>query len=172
LREFEYGAWREIFDATTRILSTYRGPEDWERVKRLIAEEVAKLLLRRFHTIRRIALADLSGGECASDSRPSLDIDLLVVVDSPAEAYALKSLEQVLDNAIREAFIHTLPFEEYKKLATFYKRGLHHNLLEVHVNDLYARSKSRDCPPIELYAVEPSSRAPQASSSSLRAAIS
>ncbi len=149
---FEYEVWREVFErareAYSRLLRT---PQDWERVKRALAEAIVEAVARRFHTLRRAALADLSGGECASDSRPSLDVDLLLLVESPAEAYALKQLEPLLDNALKEAFIHTKTPGEYRELARTYKRGLHHNILELHVNDTYARSRLTGCPPLELY---------------------
>ena len=148
---FEYELWREVFEEARRAYSALlHSPGDWERVKRRLAEALVRSLARRFHTIRRAALADLSGGECASDSRPSLDIDLLILVESPAEAYALRQLEPLLDNALREAFIHTKTPEDYRRLALHYRRGLHHNILELHVNDTYARSRLHDCPPIEL----------------------
>lgn len=78
-------------------------------------------------------------------------MDLLVLVDSLAEEYALRRLERVIDNALKEAFVYTTGYHLYKEIAQLYRRGLHHNLIELHVNDEYARMESLFCPPVELY---------------------
>ena len=144
--------WREVFQGASQVYRSLLGdPREWERVKLALAELVARVILKYFKTVRRIAFTDLSGGECASDARPSLDIDLLIIVESPAEEYALQRLEQVIDNALKEAFVYTKSYHAYRQLASLYRRGLHHNLIEMHVNDAYARSRSHYCPPVELY---------------------
>ncbi len=149
---FEGDVWREVFEAAAEVYrKLLRRPEEWEKVKLTLAEVVANVIVKYFKTVRRVAFADLSGGECASDTRPSLDVDILVLVDSPAEEYALRKLERVIDNALKEAFVYTTGYQLYKEIAKLYKRGLHHNLLELHVNDEFARMNSRFCPPIELY---------------------
>jgi len=151
-QRLEGDVWREVFEGASEIYRRLlRDPREWERVKLALAELIARVILKYFKTVRRIAFTDLSGGECASDSRPSLDIDLLVLVDSPAEEYALRTLEPVIDNALKEAFIYTKSYHAYRELAALYRRGLHHNLIELHVNDEYARSRPVYCPPVELY---------------------
>jgi len=149
---YEKEIWRELFEEASRVYRRLlRSPGDWERIKAAIAELVARVILEHFKTVRRIAMADLSGGECAGDPRPGFDVDLLVLVESPAEEYALRRLGDVMDNALREAFIHTVGYEMYREIARLYRRGIHHNILELHVNDNYARMKSRFCPPVEIY---------------------
>jgi len=149
---FEGEIWREVFE---RAVEVYKKmlvkPQGWERVKMALAEIITDVILRNFKSVKRIAFTNLSGGECASDMKPSLDIDLLVLVESPAEEYALKKLETVLDNALKEAFIYTTGYHIYRDLSKLYRRGLHHNLLELHVNDEYAYMRGGNCPPIELY---------------------
>ncbi|MCE4617644.1 MAG: hypothetical protein F7C32_03575 [Desulfurococcales archaeon] len=149
---FEGEIWREVFEKATEIYKRLlKNPHGWERVKLALAEAIAETILKYFKTIERIAFTNLSGGECASDMRPSLDIDLLVLVESPAEEYALKSLENVLDNALKEAFIYTTGYKVYRELSKIYRRGLHHDLLELHVNDEYAKMGAGSCPPIVIY---------------------
>jgi len=145
--------WSEVFEEARRVYKEYfRGPGDWERVKLAIASRVAGILRKYFQTIRMIALVDLSGGECVEGERGSFDIDVVVEVGSPAEAYALKMLEPIIDNAVKEAFIFTNSYEKYRELLKTYSRGLEHNVVELHVNDEYALKAARGsgCPPIEL----------------------
>ncbi len=150
----EYDIWKEVFDSALEVFrSQLRGPEDWPRVKAVIAERIARILPKYFRTIRVIALSDLSGGECVEDLGGSFDIDLVIVVDSPAESYALSALEPVIDNALKEALIYSKDYKTFKRLTSVYERGIRHNVIEIHVNDEYAARLARAsmCPPIILY---------------------
>jgi len=150
----EYDIWKEVFDAAMEVFSSQlREPGDWPRVKAMLAERIARILPKYFRTIRVIALSDLSGGECVEDLGGSFDIDLVIVVDSPAESYALAALEPVIDNALKEALIYSKDYRTFKRLASVYERGIRHNIVEIHVNDEYAARLARAsmCPPIILY---------------------
>ncbi len=149
----EKRVWQEVFEEAKEVYGRMlESPADWERVKMALAYKLAGILRKYFTTIKRIALVDLSGGECVEGEAGSFDIDLVVEVESPAEAYALKSLETVIDNALKEAFIYTKSYDTYKRLTARYERGLKHNIVEIHVNDEYAErlARSGSCPPIEL----------------------
>ncbi len=149
----EKRVWQEVFDAAREIYSSsFRDPGDWERVKVLIAYRLAAVLRKYFTTIKRILLLDLSGGECVEGEMGSFDIDIAVEVGSEAEAYALASLEPIIDNALKEAFVFTVSEEVYRRLLKRYGRGLNHNIVEFHVNNEYAIKLARSgaCPPIEL----------------------
>ncbi len=151
----EERVWAEVFRETTRIIrNKLREPEDWPRVKIDVAETLARILAKLFKSLRLVALTDLTGGECTEDPRGGLDLDLLVITDSEAEAYALMHLEKVIDNALKEALIHgTYSSRMLKRIIEYYGKGMLHNIVEIHVNDFYTRalSSSSSCPPIILY---------------------
>ncbi|WP_131159948.1 hypothetical protein [Aeropyrum pernix] len=147
--------WYEVFEEASKIFRgvNSRSGEEWGRVKVSLAAKIARILTKYFYTIDYIALSDLSGGECETSVNGSFDIDLVIKVRSPAEAYALATLEEIIDNAVKEAFFTTVNYEEYRRLLEHYQRGLKHNVVEMHINDVYALrlSKGLECPPIELY---------------------
>jgi len=145
--------WEEVFNAAREIYTKYlRGPDDWERVKTMIAAKVSSILRKYFATIEKVALIDLSGGECVEGERGSFDIDMIFKVGSAAEAYALSQLESIIDNALKEAFVFTVKEEVYRMLLRKYGRGLNHNIVEFHINNEYALklAESSICPAIEL----------------------
>lgn len=149
----EKAVWQEVFDAAREIyMKVFKGPDDWDRVKVFLAYKIAGILRKYFMTVKRIALLDLSGGECVEGERGSFDIDIIVEVGSEAEAYALASLEPIIDNALKEAFVFTVSESVYRELLKKYGRGLNHNIVEFHINDSYVLklANSSSCPPIEL----------------------
>lgn len=145
--------WYEVYTEVSEIFrESFRNPDDWGRVKVALASKIANILRKYFYTIEYIGLADLSGGECDTSVHGSFDIDLVVIVKSPGEAYALSSVEEYIDNAVKEAFFTTVNYERYRELLKKYERGLKHNVVEIHVNDVYAikLARSSGCPPIDL----------------------
>ncbi|MCE4615451.1 MAG: hypothetical protein F7C09_00085 [Aeropyrum sp.] len=145
--------WYEIYGEASKLFrSQFRSPEDWPRLKVTLAAKVVAILRKYFHTIEYAGLVDLSGGECVTNIEGSFDIDVIVLVRSPAESYALMRVEEFIDNAIKEAFFTNVSYEKYRELLQTYERGLKHNVIEIHVNDVYALklARSSGCPPIDL----------------------
>jgi len=152
--EFEKAVWSEIFDGAFKIFSTQlRSVNDWPRVKDAVAELVAKIIVNIFSSVKLIAIAELSGGEVVEDLEGGFDIDMLVEVESPAEAYALKSLEPVIDNALREALVYAKDWSFLKAMTEKYGKSVNHNIIELHVNDMYVEGlkNSRQTPPQTIY---------------------
>ena len=153
-RDVRDGMWYEVFAGALSVISrNFRRAEDWPRIKVMLAEAISGVLLKYFRTIKYIALADLSGGECGGPGDRGLDMDMLFLVDSPAEAFALIQLEEVVDSAVKEALVYTLSHEKFKMLVSRYKRGIEHNIVEFHVNYPYSRFlvNSSECPPLVIY---------------------
>jgi len=152
---FEKEVWSRIFNEACRIISSFlKGVEDWPRAKMMLAEMIAKILLEKFATIRFVGVVELSGGEYVEDYEGGFDIDLLLKVDSEAEAYALKNLEPVIDNALKEAIVYSKDREFLKRMSEKYGKGIYHNMVELHVNNLYvvtAELRSPYSPVIALH---------------------
>ncbi len=137
-RDFEKKVWFEIFNKVCSIMCKYlRDVSDWPRVKLLIAEVIADVISRYFKTIEYIGVTELSGGEYVSDYEGGFDIDMLFKVSSEAEAYALKMLEPLIDNAIKEAVTYMKDREFFRRMGMKYGKGISHNVVEFHVNDDY-----------------------------------
>lgn len=139
--EFEKEVWYRVFNEAERIVSEkLRSVDDWPRVKAMLAKVIARVLIERFRTVELIAYTELSGGEYVDDYEGGFDIDLLIRVGSEAEAYALKNLEPIIDNALKEAIVYSKDKGFLRRMGEKYGKGIYHNIVELHVNDTYVEA--------------------------------
>ena len=112
----------------------------------MLADVIARVLVERFRTVELIAYTELSGGEYVDDYEGGFDIDLLIRVGSEAEAYALKNLEPIIDNALKEAIVYSKDKGFLRRMGEKYGKGIYHNIVELHVNDTYVEAVLRRSP--------------------------
>ncbi len=140
-RDFEKRVWYEVFNNVYSIMrSELRSIDDWPRVKLLVAEVISRIITKHFRTVEYIGVTELSGGEFVSDYEGGFDIDLLIKLGSEAEAYALKALEPLIDNAVKEAITYAKDWEFFKEMGRKYGKGIQHNIIELHVNNDYVET--------------------------------
>jgi len=142
--EFEKKIWFTVFEGARRAIEKLlRSAEDWSRTKMAIAETIANLILSICRSVKFIAVVEFSGGEVVDHYEGGFDIDLLIETESPAEAYALKRLEPIMDNAIKEAITYLKDKEFFRLMTSRYGKGFYHDVLELHVNDMCVEAMKR-----------------------------
>ena len=126
---------RELQERAIKILSSLREPEDWIRVKLLLAEEVAKLLAEFNKCIKEIYLIELSGGEPVNEYEGGLDIDLFIKAEGCSSK--IEEYWPLTEEIIKESLVLAKDYKFIRSLKRFFGKGLDHNLIEFHVNKEY-----------------------------------
>ncbi len=110
--------------------------KEYPRLKYMLARIIAQALAQH-PWVSEIYYADLSSGEVVKGLEDGTDIDLLVVTRSPPASPTLlaKHLEIELNQALAEALRDAAPHAARKALT--------HGIVELHIDDHYARLAAR-----------------------------
>jgi len=122
---------------TPILLEKLKSADDWVRVKLLIAEEIARLLVKYNDCIEKVYLVELSGGEPVDTYEGGLDIDLYIEARNCKDR--LEVFGQLTEEILKESLILTKDYHFISRLKKAFRKGLEHNLIEFHVNKEYLK---------------------------------
>ncbi len=110
---------------------------EYPRLKYEVARILAEHLALEHPWIREIYYADLSSGEVVRGLSDGSDIDLMVITSGPPGDPSLiaKHLEITLNTLIADALHEVSPDAA--------ERARRHGILEIHIDDMYARLVAR-----------------------------
>ncbi len=127
---------RELHEKVTSILETeLKEPDDWVRVKTLIAREIAKLLGKYNDCLEEVYLIELSGGEPVNEYEGGLDIDLYIRARNCGKR--IEAFWPLVEEIVKEALVLTKSYEFIKNVKKLFGKGFSHNLVEFHINKDY-----------------------------------
>ncbi len=127
---------KELYERIAEIFQNdLKSPEDWVRVKTLVAEAIAKTLAKYAPCVTEVYLIELSGGEPVDLYEGGLDIDLYVKTGKCADR--VEALASLVEEIVKEALVLTKDYAFVQRIKGIFGKGLSHNLVEFHINKEY-----------------------------------